>query len=132
MNSCKWQLKERPKKGEYIIDFDFLLTDIVLERQGIAVSSAGKIMGGEQAFYCPMHILQCAAPPPTAALSKVKFTVISASPFYLVAHIIPHLCGNIHINRQTAIGHAACASSWAIRSLARRAYSSVTSMPVAV
>ena len=51
---------------------------------------------------------------------------------WFMACIIPHLRGNIHINRQTVIGHAAWASSWAIRSLARRAYSSVTSMPVAV
>ncbi|MEY8388910.1 hypothetical protein AALC17_16795 [Oscillospiraceae bacterium 38-13] len=43
---------------------------LVLERQGIAVSSAGKVMGGEQAFYCPMHILQCAAPPLYGGLVK--------------------------------------------------------------
>ena len=48
MNSYKWQLKEQPKKVEYIIDFDFLLIDIVLEGKGIPISSTGEVVGGEQ------------------------------------------------------------------------------------
>jgi hypothetical protein len=53
---------------------------LVLEGQGIAVSSAGKIMGGEQAFYCPMHILQCAAPPLHCGFVKRKSYFHFATP----------------------------------------------------
>ena len=105
---------------------------LVREHQHIPLRDAGKVVGGKQVLHRLPHLFRCAAFPLRGGAVKGKFYVHVAPPCFLVAHIIPYRPGNIQINRQTVQFHAACASSCSIRSLARRAYSSVTSMPVAV
>ena len=103
----------------------------VLEDQGVTVICAGEIVNSEQRLDRAVDVLQPAALPLYSGFVKGNVNFHARYPsFYLVAHIIPACPGHIQKNRQTV--HAASASSRSIRSLARRAYSSVTSMPVAV